>query len=188
MIIYWLFNESHNTCSTIAFCILFRFDFFFLIHFYRMRVRKGLTYKRLAYMLRGDDTFYLCIFMEFFMSIRMLIISLRFYWENYRLNAYRNSRNICIFSCRPGWKGPLCNDCTVYPGCKHGSCNGSAWQCICDTNWGGILCDQGMRFNPRMFIQLQLLLGYATVWIICAQSVKLRWSIFIQINIRIRKQ
>lgn len=48
-----------------------------------------------------------------------------------------------LYSCRPGWKGPLCNDCTVYPGCRHGYCNGSAWQCICDTNWGGILCDQG---------------------------------------------
>lgn len=45
--------------------------------------------------------------------------------------------------CRPGWRGPLCNECMVYPGCKHGSCNGSAWQCLCDTNWGGILCDQG---------------------------------------------
>lgn len=31
----------------------------------------------------------------------------------------------------------------MYPGCKHGSCNGSAWKCVCDTNWGGILCDQG---------------------------------------------
>lgn len=35
----------------------------------------------------------------------------------------------------------------VYPGCRHGYCNGSAWQCICDTNWGGILCDQGMYCN-----------------------------------------
>jgi jagged-1 len=34
----------------------------------------------------------------------------------------------------------------VYPGCRHGSCNGSAWQCICDTNWGGILCDQDLNF------------------------------------------
>lgn len=51
----------------------------------------------------------------------------------------------CPFRCRPGWRGPLCNECMVYPGCRHGYCNGSAWQCICDTNWGGILCDQGKK-------------------------------------------
>ncbi|KAL9692813.1 hypothetical protein quinque_000108, partial [Culex quinquefasciatus] len=34
----------------------------------------------------------------------------------------------------------------VYPGCRHGYCNGSAWQCICDTNWGGILCDQDLNY------------------------------------------
>lgn len=49
----------------------------------------------------------------------------------------------CNSRCRPGWRGPLCDECTPYPGCIHGYCNGSAWQCICDTNWGGILCDQG---------------------------------------------
>lgn len=47
------------------------------------------------------------------------------------------------FRCRPGWEGPLCDQCMVYPGCRHGYCNGTQWQCICDTNWGGILCDQG---------------------------------------------
>uniref|UniRef100_A0A8W7PKA1 EGF-like domain-containing protein n=1 Tax=Anopheles coluzzii TaxID=1518534 RepID=A0A8W7PKA1_ANOCL len=40
----------------------------------------------------------------------------------------------------------LCNECMVYPGCRHGYCNGSAWQCICDTNWGGILCDQDLNY------------------------------------------
>ncbi|CAD6995086.1 unnamed protein product [Ceratitis capitata] len=48
--------------------------------------------------------------------------------------------------CRQGWRGPLCNECMVYPGCKHGSCNGSAWKCVCDTNWGGILCDQDLNY------------------------------------------
>ncbi|XP_054720792.1 protein jagged-1-like [Uloborus diversus] len=43
--------------------------------------------------------------------------------------------------CRPGWKSELCDQCMPYPGCKHGYCNGSPWQCICDINWGGILCD-----------------------------------------------
>lgn len=47
------------------------------------------------------------------------------------------------FSCRSGWRGEYCHQCTPYPGCKHGYCNGTPWQCICDTNWGGILCDQG---------------------------------------------
>lgn len=50
---------------------------------------------------------------------------------------------IFYFRCRPGWRGEFCDQCTPYPGCKHGYCNGSSWQCICDTNWGGILCDQG---------------------------------------------
>lgn len=55
------------------------------------------------------------------------------------------------FRCRPGWRGEFCDQCTPYPGCKHGYCNGSSWQCICDTNWGGILCDQG-----RFWAQLAL--------------------------------
>lgn len=45
--------------------------------------------------------------------------------------------------CRKGWHGELCDQCMTYPGCKHGYCNGTSWQCICDVNWGGILCDQG---------------------------------------------
>ncbi|KAI9585064.1 hypothetical protein GQX74_006959 [Glossina fuscipes] len=48
--------------------------------------------------------------------------------------------------CRHGWQGPLCNECKVYPGCKHGSCDGTAWTCRCDTNWGGILCDQDLNY------------------------------------------
>ncbi|KAJ8673898.1 hypothetical protein QAD02_005160 [Eretmocerus hayati] len=48
--------------------------------------------------------------------------------------------------CRHGWRGELCDQCTPYPGCKHGYCNGSSWQCICDTNWGGILCDQDLNY------------------------------------------
>ena len=49
-------------------------------------------------------------------------------------------------SCRLGWRGEFCDECSPYPGCKHGYCNGTSWDCICDTNWGGILCDQGKFF------------------------------------------
>ena len=58
--------------------------------------------------------------------------------------------------CRPGWKGEFCDQCMPYPGCKHGYCNGAPWQCICETNWGGILCDQGPStfFFFRVIFQL----------------------------------
>lgn len=49
--------------------------------------------------------------------------------------------------CSYGWQGALCDQCIPYPGCKHGSCNGSPWSCECDMNWGGILCDKGKIFT-----------------------------------------
>lgn len=59
---------------------------------------------------------------------------------------FNNTFSVLFFSplrCRKGWQGELCDQCMTYPGCKHGYCNGTSWQCICDVNWGGILCDQG---------------------------------------------
>jgi jagged-like protein len=41
--------------------------------------------------------------------------------------------------------GDFCTECTPYPGCKHGYCTDEPWQCICELNWGGILCDQGKQ-------------------------------------------
>lgn len=60
-------------------------------------------------------------------------------------------RYVFFCSCRPGWRGESCDQCEPYPGCKHGYCNGSSWQCICDTNWGGILCDQGKEISTSNF-------------------------------------
>ncbi|KAJ8924004.1 hypothetical protein NQ315_006780 [Exocentrus adspersus] len=59
--------------------------------------------------------------------------------------------NISKYKCRPGWRGDFCDQCEPYPGCKHGYCNGSSWQCICDTNWGGILCDQVIQTPLNQF-------------------------------------
>ena len=42
----------------------------------------------------------------------------------------------------------------VHPGCKHGYCNGAPWQCICHTNWGGILCDQGGSLSGVATLEL----------------------------------
>jgi hypothetical protein len=54
-----------------------------------------------------------------------------------------------FFSCRLGWEGELCTMCSPYPGCKHGYCVDQPWQCICNVNWGGILCDQGKAYLRR---------------------------------------
>ncbi|KAK2104901.1 hypothetical protein P7K49_018757 [Saguinus oedipus] len=44
--------------------------------------------------------------------------------------------------CSYGWQGRFCDECVPYPGCVHGSCV-EPWQCSCETNWGGLLCDKG---------------------------------------------
>lgn len=50
---------------------------------------------------------------------------------------------LCVsYSCLYGWQGQYCDKCIPHPGCVHGTC-GEPWQCLCDTNWGGHLCDKG---------------------------------------------
>lgn len=47
--------------------------------------------------------------------------------------------------CKPGWKGPNCDECEVYPGCVHGTCT-KKWECICREGWGGLFCNQDLNF------------------------------------------
>lgn len=54
------------------------------------------------------------------------------------------NNDFLYFRCRHGWKSELCDQCVPYPGCKHGYCSGNPWECICEVNWGGIMCDQGI--------------------------------------------
>lgn len=50
---------------------------------------------------------------------------------------------LCVsYSCLYGWQGQYCDKCIPHPGCVHGTCV-EPWQCLCDTNWGGHLCDKG---------------------------------------------
>lgn len=44
--------------------------------------------------------------------------------------------------CSYGWQGQFCDECMLFPGCVHGTCN-NPWQCNCERNWGGLLCDKG---------------------------------------------
>lgn len=50
---------------------------------------------------------------------------------------------LCVsYSCLYGWQGQYCDKCIPHPGCVHGTCV-EPWQCLCDTNWGGHLCEKG---------------------------------------------
>lgn len=53
--------------------------------------------------------------------------------------------------CRYGWKGQFCDECELHPGCVHGTCN-APWQCNCQQNWGGLMCEKGME--EMLFIYL----------------------------------
>lgn len=55
--------------------------------------------------------------------------------------------------CRYGWKGQFCDECELHPGCVHGTCN-APWQCNCQQNWGGLMCEKGME-EMLLFIFLQ---------------------------------
>uniref|UniRef100_A0A3B3SLC4 EGF-like domain-containing protein n=1 Tax=Paramormyrops kingsleyae TaxID=1676925 RepID=A0A3B3SLC4_9TELE len=52
---------------------------------------------------------------------------------------------VCPLRCHYGWQGPLCDQCVTFPGCVHGSCT-EPWKCVCDTNWGGLLCDKDLNY------------------------------------------
>lgn len=54
----------------------------------------------------------------------------------------RASRPSAFPRCSYGWQGRFCDECVPYPGCVHGSCV-EPWQCTCETNWGGLLCNKG---------------------------------------------
>ncbi|MGH0117939.1 UNVERIFIED_CONTAM: hypothetical protein FKN15_042714 [Acipenser sinensis] len=47
--------------------------------------------------------------------------------------------------CHYGWQGPNCEECVTFPGCVHGSCT-EPWKCVCDTNWGGLLCNKDLNY------------------------------------------
>lgn len=59
--------------------------------------------------------------------------------------------------CEYGWTGDLCTECARYPGCVHGTCS-QPWQCQCDTNWGGLLCDKSksLRFSCHCIVMMLL--------------------------------
>uniref|UniRef100_A0A671NC53 EGF-like domain-containing protein n=1 Tax=Sinocyclocheilus anshuiensis TaxID=1608454 RepID=A0A671NC53_9TELE len=52
--------------------------------------------------------------------------------------------NFSLCRCHYGWKGDLCDECETFPGCDHGTCT-EPWKCVCDTNWGGLLCDKAVN-------------------------------------------
>lgn len=52
--------------------------------------------------------------------------------------------------CLYGWQGEYCDQCIPHPGCVHGTCV-EPWQCLCDTNWGGQLCDKGVLLYSILF-------------------------------------
>ncbi|KAJ8269902.1 hypothetical protein GJAV_G00108060 [Gymnothorax javanicus] len=47
--------------------------------------------------------------------------------------------------CRDGWQGVFCDECKVYPKCKHATCM-QPWQCTCKEGWGGLFCDQDLNY------------------------------------------
>lgn len=62
---------------------------------------------------------------------------------------------LSLFRCHYGWQGDYCNKCIPYPGCVHGSCQ-LPWECVCETNWGGFLCDKGIALFLFLFFMLLL--------------------------------
>jgi len=58
-------------------------------------------------------------------------------------NGYCSKPGEC--KCHEGWKGHLCNECKIYPGCVHGTCS-KPWTCDCEEGWGGQMCNKDLNF------------------------------------------
>ncbi|XP_076318763.1 uncharacterized protein LOC143229831 [Tachypleus tridentatus] len=61
----------------------------------------------------------------------------------HKQNGYCDKPNEC--RCRYGWEGALCQQCSRYPNCVHGTCS-QRWQCNCEEGWGGLLCNQDLNY------------------------------------------
>ncbi|KAF3850134.1 hypothetical protein F7725_019853 [Dissostichus mawsoni] len=73
------------------------------------------------------------------------------YFGHYRCepNLQARLRPVTWQLLRPrGMQGQFCDECVLYPGCVHGTCN-IPWQCSCERNWGGLLCDKDLNYCGR---------------------------------------
>lgn len=52
---------------------------------------------------------------------------------------------LLFLRCHLGYKGQNCDECSVYPGCHHGTCQ-KPWQCNCNEGWGGLFCNQDLNY------------------------------------------
>ncbi|PWA25968.1 hypothetical protein CCH79_00001471 [Gambusia affinis] len=64
---------------------------------------------------------------------------------HYRLHSNNSIAAQPPPKCLYGWQGLYCDKCIPHPGCVHGTCV-EPWQCLCDLNWGGHLCDKDLNY------------------------------------------
>uniref|UniRef100_A0A1B0CG55 Putative teneurin-1 n=1 Tax=Lutzomyia longipalpis TaxID=7200 RepID=A0A1B0CG55_LUTLO len=46
--------------------------------------------------------------------------------------------------CKLGFYGPKCDKCIPLPGCQHGGCNTTSFECVCKKGWDGLFCSEPM--------------------------------------------